>query len=358
MSEYVKKSLPELVSELERQAKNRYDIVVPTDTLIVGYDQASNTVYMDVPQVQTGIPPRRHGITNYAHEQIATKTGIPTRYYDKMRNEGKLDLLTRNVNTWLPDKEKRLVRVLDDNVRAILSDRYRIIDNYDILWESLQEFKRIQSTGIQIDIRESSLTETHLYMKATSPSLTGEVMHYKGRTEPVRGGIIISNSEVGCGAFRVEPFVNVLVCQNGLIREQSFSKVHLGKERGCGLIDFSDATLELQDMTLWSEIRDLIRNTFKPEIFQEWLDNINGKASQEIMKPEIAVNNIIKRYTLPQNLKDDLVNHFMRESPTVWGLSMAVTRVAQNQKSYDKQIDMERIGAEILETPIEVLVKE
>lgn len=37
---------------------------------------------------------------------------------------------------------------------------------------------------------------------------------------------------------------------------------------------------------------------------------------------------------------------------------MAVTQVAQKQTSYDKQIDMERIGAEILETPIEVLVHE
>lgn len=76
------------------------------------------------------------------------------------------------------------------------------------------------------------------------------------------------------------------------------------------------------------------------------------------MKPEIAINNIIKRYSLSQEMKSELVNQFMRESPTVWGLSMAVTQVAQNQKSYDSQINMERIGAEILETPIEVLVKE
>jgi len=357
MSEYVKKNLSELVAELDRQKQNRYDIVVPGNALIVGYDQASRKIYMDVPQVDPGIS-KKHGITNYAHQQIAEKTGIPQRYYDRMRNEEKFGLLADNVNTWLPEKEKRLVRVLDDNVRAILSDRYRIIDNHDILWESLQEFKRIQAKGIQVDVKESSLTETHLYLKATSPSLTGEVFHYKGRTEPVTGGIIISNSEVGCGAFRVEPFVNVLVCSNGLIREQSFSKVHLGKERGIGLIDWSDETLEYQDMTLWSEIRDLIQNTFKPEVFQEWLDKINGKASVEVMKPEIAVNNIIKRYSLSQELKSELVNQFMRESPTVWGLSMAVTQVAQKQTSYDKQIDMERIGAEILETPIEVLVKE
>lgn len=349
MSEYVKKTLSELVKELERQKTNRYDIVVPTDQLKLGVDLGTNTIYMDVPQINN-MPNKKHGLTRYAHEQLATKCQIPQRYYDKMREENKLDLLAKNVNTWLPDREKRLIRVLDDQVRAVLSDRYRIIDNYDMLFQSLTEFKKLQETGLTINIKESSLTDRHLYLKVTSPDLSGRVMHYKDKEEPVEGGIIISNSEVGCGAFRVEPFINVLVCQNGLIGEHKIAKVHLGKERGIGLIDWSDQTLEYQDMALWSEITDLIHSTFDPVIFKQWLNKINDVAGIEIQKPTLAVDNIIKKYAIPQTIKEDLINQFMKESPTVWGLSMAVTRVAQQQENYEKQIDLERIGNQIIES--------
>ena len=41
------------------------------------------------------------------------------------------------------------------------------------------------------------------------------------------------------------------------------------------------------------------------------------------------------------------------ESPTVWGLAMAVTQIAQHQDNYERQIDLERIGAELLTVEVE-----
>jgi hypothetical protein len=232
----------------------------------------------------------------------------------------------------------------------MLSDRYRIIDNYDVVFMVLEQIKKIQETGISVNVEECSLTEQHLYMKITSPDLSGRVFHFRNREdEPVQGGIVISNSEVGAGAFRVEPFIEVLVCSNGLIGEHKMAKVHLGKERGIGLVDWSDKTLEYQDMTLISEVQDLIGQTFTKELFQGWLNRINQVASIEIQKPLLAVENIIRKYDLPKTVKDSLVNQFMKESPTVWGLSMAVTRIAQDQKEYETQVDFERAGAKILE---------
>lgn len=346
-----KKTLEELVKELERQKTSRYDVVVPSESLKVSVDVGTNIIKMEMPDV-TGVS-NRYSITKFAHEQISNKTGIPMNYYDRMKDE-KPELLATNINTWLPDKEKRLMRVLDGNVRAMLSDRYRIIDNHDILFASLEELNEIKKGGIRVNIKECSLTEAHMYIKITSPDITGEVFHYRGKTEPVEAGIIISNSEVGSGAFRVEPFINILVCQNGLIGEHKLSKVHLGKERGIGVIDWSDETLECQDKELWSSLKDLITGTFSPSIFNAWLDKINGVASNEVAKPMIAIDHIIKRYDLPKTIKDDLINQFMKESPTQWGLSMAVTQLAQKQQDYEKQVAMERIGSKILDEPVEV----
>jgi len=352
-----KKTLKELAEELERQKANRYDIVVPSDRLIVLKD--GDKIYMDIPQPDGTT--KRHSITSHAHDQIANKTGIPIKYYNKMKETGHLDLLANNVNEWMPNKDKRLVRVLDNKVRALLSDRYRVIDNYDVLYATLEEFKKIQQErNMNIEIKRSDLTETNIYIKATSPDLVDEVIHWKDRdgkerTEPVHGGIIISNSEVGAGAFNVKPFVNVLVCQNGLIGEHVFKRVHIGRELGVGLIDWSNETLELEDAALWSKIRDMIQATFDPEVFHKWVDEINEIASTEVPKPSLAVDNIIKHFDLPKSKKDDLLNQFAKESPTQWGLSMAVTQIAQNEEDYEKQIEMEKIGAQLLEkkvTPI------
>jgi len=367
----LQEKLSELVNELERQKKEKYDVVVPSDNLIALKE--GNSIKMDVPILDkdgNSIETKRFGITNFCHNQISEKTGIPMKYYRKMIDNDKIDLLADNINTWFPDKEKRFVRTLDGNIRALLSDRYRVIDNYDIFNATLDEFKHVmEEHKIRIEIKRADLTEQHLYIKATSPDLLDEILMGEPRTEidpnnhkrvnePVEGGIIIRNSEVGSGAFSVQPFINVLVCQNGLIRTQALRHVHLGRTKEIGEIQWSNQTLELEDATLWSKIKDMVYGTFNPEVFHSWIDEINKVASNEIPKPTVAVDNIIKKYEIPKGERDSLLNQFTKESPTQWGLSMAVTRVAQDMEDYEKQVELEKIGARILEEEIEALVKE
>jgi len=339
-------NIKDLAEELERQKINRYDLVVPSNELIVFTE--GNKVYMTVPQ--TDGSQKNHDITEYCHSQISWKTGIPMKYYKKMMDE-KPELLSTNINAWLPTREKRLVRVLDNEVRALLSDRYRIIDNYDVAFLALQEFKKIaDEKGFKIDIRRSDLTDRHLYIKVTSPDLVDEILDNKEKKkgDKVNGGIIISNSEVGSGCFKVTPFVEVLKCSNGLIGDDVLKKVHVGRELGIGEIDWSDETLKLEDEALWSKMRDMIHATFDPDIFHKWVDKINGVAQVEIEKPTVAVSNVVKHFKIPDGKKDDLLNQFAKESPTQWGLSMAVTRIAQDEEDYEKQIELEKIGNDIL----------
>jgi hypothetical protein len=290
-------------------------------------------------------------ITEYCHKQIADKTKIPMRYYQRMRDESKLDLLCDNIMSWLPDKDKRFIRLLDTQgdgvtrVRALLSDRYRVIDNYDVLLNAMKTFRNISDN---IAIKTATLTETKLYIKATSKELVDEIHKIKGR-DIVEGGITISNSEVGAGAYRVVPFMWVERCKNGLMGDESFAKIHLGKERGIGLLDWSDETLELEDRALWSKIEDIINATFNPEIFRSWVDKINGVSTIKLEEPTVAFNNIIKSEKIPDNKRDELLMHFGNEEPTLWGLSNAVTRLAQDLPNYDEQIEFEEKGRKILD---------
>jgi len=334
-----------LFRELERQKENSYDIVVPSEGLVVK-QESDGAIKMDV--LQPDGKSKTHDITDHCHGQISEKTKIPKRYYDRMRTE-KPELLIKNVNAWLPSEEKkRLVRILDGEVRALLSDRYRIIDNYDIFLLLADEMAKIRKEkSLNFDVKRGDLTDTRLYIKITSRDLCGEVKRADGKKEAVEGGIIITNSEVGDGRLKVEPFMNVLVCQNGLISTSTFTRVHLGKKLD-EFIDWSDETLKLADDALKSQIRDWIRSTFDIDIFRKWLDRINEVASTVIEKPTLAVNNIVKKFDLDKDKAEDILNQFINEDKSQWGLAMAVTRLAQDEDNYEEQIKLEQIGNKIL----------
>jgi hypothetical protein len=102
----------------------------------------------------------------------------------------------------------------------------------------------------------------------------------------------------------------------------------------------------------------MIQATFNPEVFQKWVDKINKVASVEIPKPMVAVDNIVKKFELPKSQRENLLNQFAKEGTTQWGLAMAVTRLAQDEQNYENQIQMERIGAQILDLTAEEIVKE
>jgi len=356
-----KNELSQLAKELERQMKNRYDVVVPTDKLIAVKDGESIKMDVSFYDKDTNLVKNRHSLTNWAHSQVSEKTGIPMRYYRKMLDEKKLDLLANNINTWIPSKEKRMVRVLDNKIRALLSDGYHPIDNYKVLFNTLEEVSDLKkNNGIDIDVKTANVTDTRMYVKFTSPDLSDDIMKFdNGKSEPVQGGIIISNSEVGNGAFAVQPFINVLVCQNGLISDRSLRRVHVGRKWDTGLVNWSDKTRELEDETLISKIKDMVSQTFDKKIFHSWVDDINGVASTEVPKPEIAIDNVVKHFDMPKARKESLLAEFTKNAPntgnTQWGISMAVTRLAQDEENYDNRIQMEEIGAKILDkrlTPI------
>ena len=113
------KTLQELGRELQRQRLNRQDFLADTRALEMESDFYGSTLHLSLDGKTYGF-----GIGELAHQQIANRLGIPYRYYQKMQNEAP-ELLDRNVNCWLNQNPKRrMIRVLDGNVRAFLSDLY------------------------------------------------------------------------------------------------------------------------------------------------------------------------------------------------------------------------------------------
>jgi len=345
--------LVELAKKLEQQKASKKDYVVPSEQIQSEYDVGEQKLKLSIPLPDTGVR-RSFELTEFCHNQISAKTGIPKTFYERLK-ESHPELLVKNINELVREKDKRLVRTLDGKARAFLSDRYRIIDNYDVLFNAMDRFDALnKEKDMQIQIKRADLTDTHLYIKAVSGRLVDTIFPNKDKQvgDAVEGGIIITNSEVGAGAYKVMPYMNVLKCQNGMISEQTFSRVHLGKARGVGMIDWSDLTLQLEDEALWSKIRDMINQTFSVDIFRKWVEKINQVASNVIENPILAVNNVVKEYEIPKERVELLLSQFAQEGFNQWGLAQAVTRIAQDEKSYDNQIEMEKIGTRILEKKI------
>ncbi|MEM2914199.1 MAG: DUF932 domain-containing protein, partial [Candidatus Bathyarchaeia archaeon] len=260
-----------LVEELRRQKANSFDIVAGSGDI---YAIADEDLGLMLGVIDRG----RWPLTEWAHTQLAEKLEIPKKYYDRMREAGEWELLAENINAWLGDKERRLIRILDGKIRAILSDRYRIIDNYDLVFLALDEFKKKET----VEIHRIDLTETMLYLKAIDRTLTDAIK----QEDIVYGGIIIRNSEVGASALRIEPFILRRVCNNGLILPYTLKRIHLGRQiLEINEINWSDETRELEDRALWSKVRDIIRATFDRQTFQSWVEKLKESTTKEIKEP-------------------------------------------------------------------------
>src|ERR1700753_346891 len=120
------RTLQQLASEIERQQASKQDYVAPVSRLRV--DEEAN-LYLPLGKAENDNTIL--GINELAHRQLGQHVGIPAQYYDKLRSEAPL-LFASNVNHWLakaPPEESRMVRTLDGRVRALLSDRYRPLEN-------------------------------------------------------------------------------------------------------------------------------------------------------------------------------------------------------------------------------------
>lgn len=350
------RTLEEMAKELDRQAKVKRDFVAPSGQLsmeVIDRDSLPPPMPGEAEnehQIQLGVT--GHGqfnINDLGHEQIAGRLAIPQKYYDRMRTD-EPRLLKLNVNTWLSQepKEKRMVRTLDGNVRAFLSDRYRPLDNYDLAEIA---FDRLTKAGCRIESTE--LTERRLYIKAVTDRIRYEVR--KG--DVVQAGIVISNSEVGCGSVKIEPLVFRVVCLNGLIAaDAAMKRYHVGRSGSEGDFAqefFKNETRQADDKAFWMKVRDVITGAFDQIQFSKIVDRMKFAADQEIKgSVEGAIEIVQEKFGFNDDERGGILRHLIHGGDlSQWGLVNAITRSAQDAKDYDRATEIERLGGVVLELP-------
>lgn len=158
--------LAQLAAALENQRTRAIDIVMPAKQ--IRFDMADLLLEGVAPVIGDGGVTDANGIykpTLVGDEGIAEKLNIPLRYLRRMRAEDP-ELYDRNANAWLSrDGAAYLLRLLRSDeatetrgvMRAMLSDRYRTIDNLDVLLATLQGIRDagvpLGPGDIQADLR-------------------------------------------------------------------------------------------------------------------------------------------------------------------------------------------------------------
>jgi len=333
------KTIQELAIEIQRQQESKRDFLIPATRI---------SAFVHDKNVELGFPIKDNhdelftgGLTNNGHIQLGSFCDIPKKYYDMMLPHP--ELLSNNLNHWLSRSDsKRTVRTLDGKVRAILSDKYRRLDNFDLAQNVLPMLNDANAS-----IESCEITDSKLYIKAITHKVQAEVKP----GDVVSSGIIISNSETGHGSLSVKPLVYRLVCSNGAIVDDfAMRKYHAGKATDMGQIEFSNETLRAEDKAFWLTVRDLVKYTLSETTFDKIVDSMRESTHKHIIMPEQAIELVTKKYAFNEFEKDNVLAHLIKGGDlTSWGLGNAVTRMAQDVNSYDRSTDLESIGFQIMQ---------
>jgi len=342
-----------LVAEILRQENSKKDFLATTSvTTMVVEPEANGSIAGWKPQLALD----DHGtfdIREVAHHQIGARLNIPKRYYDRMLKESPL-LLTKNVNHWLrSNAETRMIRTLDSKVRAFLSDRYRPLDNLDLLKVIMPIIHGENTMKEKLEIQSCEVTERRLYIKATLPSLRQEVKV----GDIVEAGIQITNSEVGLGSLTISPFLMQLRCMNGWKSDVSgLKKYHIGGRNGGDeeiQAFLKSDTKAAEDKAFFLKARDVTEGILSPEVFGTLVDRMKGATEKKIEKdPVKSVEVVQKQFNLSDAERGEVLRHLCEGGDlSAYGLGSAVTRTAEDAQDYDRASELEALGFKVLELP-------
>lgn len=330
-------NLVELAKRIEANKELKHDMIADTSALRMTIDGDQRPLLA----VETeGTFP----ILPVAHEQIAARLNIPSKYYGRMQTEAPA-LLADNVNHWFAaNPEKRMIRTLGGDARAFLSNRYQRIENEEIANVVLPVLADIPD----VNFVSTQITDSRMYIQAVTPRVTGEV----AKGDVVQAGVIISNSEIGLGSVSIRPIVYRLACLNGMvIADGKFTARHVGERIDNTEALWSDEARRADDRAVLLKVRDVVRAAVSEVTFRETVGKLAGLTTMRVSgDPAKAVEVLAKKVGATEGERGGILRSLIEGGDlSAWGLLNAVTHQAHTMKSYDRSVDFEAMGGSLVD---------
>jgi len=328
-------NLSALAGEIERQEGEKNDLIVPDKKLQL----VENKIVVEDWQ-------GAYIATDHFHSQLASKLQIPKPYYDRIAAVP--GLREYNVNALLGQSdEKHLVRTLDGNARAYLSDSFKPVDHYLLLSALLPV---LQEYGDKIEFKTLGLSQSRLFLQIIFKKFEGEVK--KG--DVVQLAITIANSEVGLSFVEILSMIWRCICKNGAISESIFRKRHAGRKIGDLEDDyniFRSDTIKAELESYRLRIRDLLADAVTEQAFNVQLEKLQ-RASGDLIEPakiNQVIENVTRRFGIAQDKNEAILGNMVAEGNiSRYGLLNGITALAKDM-DLDQGFEIEKIGGKIIE---------
>jgi hypothetical protein len=390
-------TLQDMVEMLRDQQGRKVDVVAPAATLNFR-DGLLRVSGLEAELTEHGVtdPNGIYRPTESADASVAERLDIPVRYLRKLR-AGRPDLFDANVNGLLKgrtlrgaDGTKREIYPSDSRsfllrmfagsepgqegvLRALLSDRFGIVDNLDVLTAVLDG---IRQANVDVEIRDCDLTDSRMNVKAFSPQVSAlapeflkgyrnpfdhreladrrdrisgdldywrgiaarEGMGFEAGQEPiVFAGFRFSNSEVGKGAVSLVPEVMVKVCRNGLVLNAfAMNKVHLGARMDEG-IQWNQEVQGKALAVITAQAKQAVAEWMSPEFLAARVSEIETACGAPVTEPEKAMKVLGKKLGFTEGERDGILSHFIAGGQlTAGGVANAITSFSQTVSDGDR----------------------
>lgn len=363
--------LTTLVGTLREQQEAKQDLIVPARDLWSHEGRVFVRGAGEPTLTESGVTTGNleFSPTDVYDEGASAKLSLPRAYLRTLRTSGRTDLVDANLNGLLHgnkgldvlgDDRRFMLRTFKgeggDNgtARALLSDSYKTIDNWDVLMSALEG---MQAAGLDAHVvRQADLTNRRMYVQIVAPeinALAPELLkNYRSPFSGNRGadnptvfaGFVVSNSETGGGAFTITPRLEVEVCTNGMtIAQDAVSRRHLGSRlEDDGVIQYSNETHAKNLELIKLQTRDAVRTFLDVDYMTKVITRVTEKAGRPVAKPEEIVKTITKREAYTKDDADGILSHFIKGSDmTHGGVFHAITSYAQTVDNADRAYAME-----------------
>lgn len=371
-------SLDELVDMLRRQRDVRYDVVVPASTLrslngrVLVEGGAAQITDEGVESTNAILNP-----TDVFDDGVSIRLNIPRDYLRRLR--GRADngaLVDANVNGWLDvEPERRFLvrgfRTDDPNevgvARALLSDKFKPVDNLDVLFATLDGVRR---AGVNVEVQGTDLSERKMRLRLVAPEITAAAPVWLGNyRSPFEGsghggssaanplivsaGLELRNSETGGSAFVLVPRIVVQICDNGAtITKDALRQVHLGSRLDEGVIRWSEETQRHNLELVTSQARDAVASFLDADYVAAKVAEIEEQSGKPLPIGEAipTIERISSQLRFTQTEQDSILDAFTRSGDmTAGGVMQAVTATAQLVEDPDRAADLEDAALQVLD---------
>jgi hypothetical protein len=348
-----------------------------------------------------------YSLSDVSLRHFAERLGIDTRYARKLAAQ-RPDILAANVNGWIqgygddteaddysaPDSRAFTARTFQfpgnetGLFRGLLSDKFSIIDNLDVLESVL---KGIQTAGFGRDdlhISGCDLTENRMRVRVLVPAavvaapklFAGYRSPFEGRDVRVGGrggwtveqareaaereglgyevgqepimwaGFEFGNGELGDGAAYVVPRAEAKICRNGLVLPMDIArKTHVGERLEAGVINWSAETREAQLRLIRNKVADAVRQFASVEFWEGKVRELEAQADKPVDNADGTIKAVAKTLRLTEPETESVLDMFIRGGQmNAGGVMNAVTAAAQVVADADRAAEIERMGVKAL----------